>query len=149
MKLKLLLLLCSVCQVTVGLAADFSFGNLTFDVYSEDDKTCYVAGFISPINPNLEIPSVAVDGDTEYTVISIEDNSFRNCNELVSLSIPSSVTSIGRAAFIDCSNLSSIIFSDNLTDIGEDSFLGCVSLQSIKFPDSLVSIQKGAVAACS
>ena len=39
----------------------------------------------------------------------IEESAFEDCNNLMSISIPSNVTSIGDRAFFDCSNLKSVV----------------------------------------
>ena len=60
-------------------------------------------------------------------VTSIDDLAFNRSN-IVSITIPDSVTSIGESAFGDCSSLTSITIPDSVTSIGESAFYGCVSL---------------------
>ncbi|MBP5342879.1 DnaJ domain-containing protein [bacterium] len=45
-----------------------------------------------------------------YNVSSISDNAFRRCSNLTSISLPSTITSIGRYAFYGCSKLGTIYF---------------------------------------
>ncbi|MDY4412544.1 MAG: leucine-rich repeat domain-containing protein, partial [Eubacteriales bacterium] len=49
------------------------------------------------------------------------------------LTIPDSVTSIGKYAFYNCSGLTSITIPDSVTSIGNSAFSGCTSLTYIKF----------------
>ena len=56
---------------------------------------------------------------------------FQSCRNLESITIPQSVTSIGKATFRGCGSLSSIVIPESLTSIGEYSFVNCSSLKSI------------------
>jgi hypothetical protein len=51
------------------------------------------------------------------------------CGSLVGITIPDSVTSIGRYAFIDCSNLAAVTILDSVTSIGDYAFSGCTNLK--------------------
>ena len=60
---------------------------------------------------------------------------FDSCKSLESITIPDSVTEIGRWAFCGCSSLKSITIPDSVTEIGSHAFDGCSSLKSITIPD--------------
>ena len=49
---------------------------------------------------------------------------FYDCHRLTSISIPDSVTSIGKEAFSNCSSPTSISIPDSVTSIGEEAFSG-------------------------
>lgn len=53
-------------------------------------------------NGNVAIPSSFRDGGKTYRVISIGDRAFQLCFDLTSITIPTSVTSIGNHAFSYC-----------------------------------------------
>ena len=74
---------------------------------------------------------------------------FYGCDNLTSITIPNSVTSIGDFAFYDCTKLTSITIPDSVTSIGEEAFRWCRSLTSITIPDSVTSIGEGAFWSCS
>ena len=59
------------------------------------------------------------------------------------ISIPNSVTSIGKGAFYDCTSLESITIPGNVTSIGDDAFDNCTALQSITFEPSANDPQTG------
>ena len=63
----------------------------------------------------------------------IQYGSFRNCSNLTSITIPNSVTSIGRYAFYQCSNLTSITIPNSVTSIGQYAFYNCSNLTSVYY----------------
>ena len=84
-----------------------------------------------------------------YTVTGIGKNAFSTDYGLKSITIPSSVTSIGDSAFYECCDLNSVTFKDNsqLLSIGPKAFQDS-ELQSITIPDSVTSIGEFAFSAC-
>ena len=83
-------------------------------------------------------------------VTSIGNYAFQYCSGLISVVIPNSVVSIGRYAFDDCSSLETVTFGENsqLTSIGDSAFSYCSSLTSITIPDSVTSIGEDAFEYC-
>ena len=69
----------------------------------------------------------------------ILDSAFSGCSGLTSITIPSSVTSIGGAAFSDCSGLKSVEIPESVTSIGENAFFNS-GLTSVTIPNSMTSI---------
>lgn len=80
----------------------------------------------------------------ESEVTSIGDYAFTCCNELANISIPNTVTSIGRCAFGSeigsCTSLTSVEISEGVTYIGDEAFEGCENLKSVTIPSSVISI---------
>lgn len=66
------------------------------------------------------------------SVTSIGKKAFRGCTGLISIAIPDSVTSIGDSAFWDCSGLTSVIIGNGVTSIGNVAFFGCNKLKIIR-----------------
>ena len=66
-----------------------------------------------------------------------------------SITIPSSVTSIGSGAFQDCTALTSVTIPSGVTSIGSLAFNGCTALTSITIPSSVTSIVSGAFQGCT
>ena len=58
---------------------------------------------------------------------------FYGCSSLTSVTIPSSVTSIGSSAFYNCDSLASVTIPDSVTSIGGYAFYFCSRLTSIIF----------------
>ena len=83
------------------------------------------------------------------SVTSIGWSAFSGCSGLTSLTIPSSVTSIGGYAFSGCSGLTSLTILSGVTEIGNDAFSGCSGLTSLALPSSVTSIGESAFKGCS
>lgn len=73
---------------------------------------------------------------------------FYDCDNLTSVTIPGSVTSIGRKAFSGCSSLTSVTIPDSVTNIGYEAFHGCTSLISVTIPDSVTLLGDNAFSYC-
>ena len=73
------------------------------------------------------------------SVTSIGEFAFRYCSGLTSLTIPSGVTSIGMSAFEYCSSLTSLTLPSSVNEIGIYAFHGCSGLTSLTLPSSVTS----------
>ena len=83
------------------------------------------------------------------SVTSIGGGAFEGCSGLTCLTIPSGVTSIGDYAFRGCSGLTSLTIPSSVTSIGSEAFYGCSGLTSLTIPSSVTSIGKWAFKGCS
>ena len=68
------------------------------------------------------------------------DYAFYGCSGLTSLTLPSSVTSIGRGAFHGCWKLTSLTIPSGVTSIGYYAFRGCSGLTLWKIQNCDTSI---------
>lgn len=67
-------------------------------------------------------------GDTRTPLTTIEVQSFKDCDNLLTLGVGGNVSSIKNQAFADCSNLETAVISDSVTSIADDAFDGCDKL---------------------
>ena len=95
----------------------------------------YTLGFF-----HLNIPS------NSTTISSL---AFKNCQNLLSVTITESVTHIGDRAFQDCTSLAKVTLGESVTHIGRSAFQGCTSLASIIFGASVTHIAQGAFQGCT
>jgi uncharacterized protein with FMN-binding domain len=68
---------------------------------------------------------------------------------LTTITLPSSITSIGEYAFGNCISLTSITIPSSITSIGAAAFFGCPALAPVTIPASVTSIGSSAFADCS
>ena len=73
---------------------------------------------------------------------------FGGCSSLSSLTLPSSLQSIENCAFEYCNSLTSLTLPSSLQSIGDSAFYGCESLSSLTLPSSLQSIGDRAFLGC-
>ena len=78
----------------------------------------------------------------------IGGDAFSDCERLISIKIPNSVTSIGYRAFSNCDSLTSVTIGNSVTSIGESAFDMCTSLTSVTIPNGVKSIGKQAFSFC-
>ena len=97
----------------------------------------------------IVIPESIVVNEETYTVKEIQKEAFYGCSGLISVTIPSSVTSIGSSAFRGCGGLTSVSIPNSITSIGGKVFEGCSALTSVTIPSSVTSIGYSAFYGCS
>jgi len=116
-------------------------GGVYYDVY----KTYAV---ITGFGDNLPADCVIVKNTLNVPILRIEDKAFQNCETLKSLTMPDTITEIGRQAFEGCVNLESVTFSKSLLKMDVSAFRNCESLHEIDLPDYLTNIYSGAFRGC-
>ncbi|MDE6705726.1 MAG: leucine-rich repeat domain-containing protein [Treponemataceae bacterium] len=90
-----------------------------------------VKGYTGDVPADLIIP----DGVKE-----IDDEAFRDCTSLVSVSIPGSVKEIGDEAFRGCTSLKTVTIADGVKEINDGAFLDCTSLTNVTIGDGVKEI---------
>ena len=68
---------------------------------------------------------------------------------MTSVTIPSSVTSLGYGCFFNCYSLTSIIIPSSVTSLGISCFYGCSGLTSVTIPSSVTSLGNNCFCECS
>ena len=94
---------------------------------------------------NIVIPSHSPSGEK---VVQIKAYAFRGRNNIKSVQIPETVTTIGEGAFQDCFNLESVNLPKKITMIYSYTFLGCINLKEITIPSGVTYIGVEAFADC-
>ncbi|MBQ8827647.1 MAG: leucine-rich repeat protein [Clostridia bacterium] len=70
----------------------------------------------------------------------ITEKEFYDSTLPVTITIPSTVKTIGDSAFYYATNLKEINIEDGIKEIGEKAFYGCTSLTSVKLPSTLEKV---------
>lgn len=82
-------------------------------------------------------------------VTEIQDEAFKDCANIVSMTLPNTVEAIGESAFAGCSGLHTILLSENLKDLGVKAFKDCISLRSINIASKMVEIKESTFSNCN
>ncbi len=90
---------------------------------NSDKKTAEVVKGPNQYSGRVDIPDFISYGDLEYCVTSIGKGAFSGCYNPLSVTIPSSVKSIGQYAFFDSNGLESLVVDPENTTY--DSRNGC------------------------
>lgn len=122
------------------------------------------------LSQTSDFSSIEIDGveqpsvTTEYTFSStgehtvkytltnptnISDYAFGGCKNLISITIPNSVTSIGSQVFSNCISLTSITIPDSVTNLGYSAFAYCSGMTSCTIGNGVTSIGNTTFAYCS
>ena len=126
---------------------------LSTKVTDEDRAEAYTDEYGVKFSPDrkrlLKAPRDLVSYTIPSTVTAICDGAFYWCHRLSSLTIPNSVTTIGDRAFSRNSHLTSLTIPNSVTSIGDSAFESCSSLTSLTIPNSVTSIGNAAFWGCS
>ncbi len=129
-----------------GIATEAPWGALSINGYVDG----YLVYSDSTKTTLLGCSAVATSVTIPTTVTSIGEYAFENCSRLTTIDIPSnlSLTSIGEYTFYGCSSLTSVEIPSSVTTIGNSAFYGCHSLASVEIPTSVTSIGFAAFSDC-
>ena len=126
---------------------------LSTKVTDEDLAEAYIDEYGVKFSPDrkrlLKAPRDLVSYTIPSTVTAICDGAFYWCLRLSSLTIPNSVTTIGNRAFSRNCHLTSLTIPNSVTSIGDSAFESCSSLTSLTIPNSVTSIGNAAFWGCS
>ena len=132
-----------LCVVPLG-AMSVSAANVSQLSYTISGDEVTITGCDLNALGNLYIPET-IEG---YPVTGIDAKAFENCDKLLKVVIPDSVTYVGSSAFDHCDNLTSVVVGNGITTISSHMFLDCANLTSVVIPDSVTAIQSAAFVRC-
>lgn len=105
--------------------------------------------------PVTRVGECAFFGDDDIVSVTvpesitvIEDEAFSICDNLETVVLHSGVEMLGEGAFSHCKSLKSINLPENLEIINQNAFEWCLSLTSIEIPARVQYIREGTFAVC-
>lgn len=143
-----------------GIIYELDYDNRTVRVYEffNGGTVVTIPETIKIYNINFtvdEICASAFANHNNITSITIQGNKLTKIGEtafvgtsITSMTLPSSVTSIGYGAFISCNELKTVVLPDNLNRIESSLFSFCDKLESVKMPSKLAYIEHDAFSYC-
>ena len=128
-------------------AQAFFYNGLRFEITS--DETCKLTSTrtTTKYTGDIIVPEKAIYNEKEYTVTEIV-GAFIACDEVTSISLPETLTTIGPKAFEECTKLTALELPNSVTTIGRRAFYDCHALAEITLPESVTSIAESAFSYC-
>lgn len=124
-------------------------GSYTFSVNRNPSVKIYLPDSIKRIESYAFYGNNFTSITIPSSVTSIGANSFRDSQKLTYIEIPDSVNQIENWTFANCKNMSGIKIPNTLKSIGDFAFWGCSSLNRITIPYNVTSIGESAFYGCS
>ena len=101
-----------------------SLTDLTAEVVAKDDTYNSYSG-------EVVIPETVSYRNREFKVISIDAMTFSDCSELTSLTIPQTVTTVGKLALNGCTGLKSLIIADSNTGLVTNGSFNSLKVETL------------------
>ena len=130
---------------TSGLYYNITGNNTVEVTFSPELET---TGFNSYAG-DIEIPGIVNYEGVAYTVTVVDDNAFKNCNdELISVVVPNTVTTIGESAFSSCQYLRVVVLPNSVETIGKRAFADSWPLTTVRLPEGISVLSTGLFLNC-
>lgn len=126
---KLFMNLLFVMMVTHVFALTFNVDGITYS--SNSETTVEVTSQEEFYKGIVVIPSTVQHAGISYAVTAIGEEAFYYCDDLTSVTLPTSVTTIKMSAFAECSGLKSISIPSTVSMIENTVFANCERLRTI------------------
>lgn len=138
-------------EATAPTGQALCFTVLSGTAVSGAKRVSVAAADVSTCTGTLQIPGRVVDeNDQEYAVVSVATEGFRNCKQLVSVTIPDTIELLASDAFNTCIRLKNVEFKgSNLKTIDTQCFAGCRDLEVINIPGSVTKLGQQAFGLCA
>ena len=148
MKKKIFLVLAVVAMLTCIFALTASAVKIDGIDYSFSGTEATVTTGNQSCEGEIVIPGTVTYEGTTYTVTTIAGSAFKS-SAITSVTIPSTVTSVGGSAFQQCGSLTTAVFNGADTALSEKVFMICSALSSVSLPTNIVKIPNYAFFGCT
>ncbi len=140
----------SLASITIGdgvtSIGEYAFLSTAYynDSTNLENGALYIGNYLIDVKASIS-GSYEIKSGTKV----IADLAFYCCDDLTSVIIPDSVTSIGDSAFWYCKSLKAVTIPDSVASICEGAFKDCTNLASVTIGDSVESIGAYAFSRCN
>ena len=124
-------------------------------------KSAFAGCAMSYINMSNSVTNVGANAFQDCTMLEsvmlsnnnnfiiIDNETYRGCTSLTTITIPSNIKTIGSNVFDGCSSLYELQLGDWVTSIGNYAFKGCSKLTYLTIPPAVSSLGIGAFNGCN
>lgn len=156
----------------IATVNDFTQDGINYKVTGSDKKQVHIVGYESSVATDIELPLTVKYENKIYTLTGIDENAFKDCAKLASITFTDNINEIGAGAFsgctslktftlpknvtevadnllTGCTSLNTVTLHENVTTIGDYSFANCTKITEMKIPESVAQIGKGAFMGCN
>ncbi|MBR2324648.1 MAG: leucine-rich repeat protein [Clostridia bacterium] len=127
----------------------YTSDGLYYEVESESDLTCRLAGRGDCTDKEISVPRQAVIGGTSYLVCEVAEGAFEKDTALTHIQLPRSIVHIGARAFADCTALKSAALGAELSSVGAEAFSNATSLFALYLYPYIDSLGENALFGCA
>lgn len=99
--------------------------------YYIDNENVVISTYDGTETAEVTVPDTIED----KPVIEIKNNIFKDHSEIVSVTLPKTIYTIGESAFENCTSLVNVNLPTALDSVDSTAFKGCSSLTEINFPE--------------
>lgn len=132
----------ALCCFAFQLQAQNLINGINYNIINDGSavEVASLPGDVRYSQATIVIPATVEIGGVTYPVKKIGNNSLRNNNNLVSLTLPEGLEVIGNSSIAQCESLPSLVLPATVNSIEDWSFYGCFALQSINIPEGITAI---------
>lgn len=123
---------CALLLSALGLLSTVHAQDFT---YVTNDGAITITKYIGS-GRQVTIPDTLND----LPVTSIGSNAFANCQQLINITLPGSLTNIGPGAFSLCMALTSVSIPDGVVSVGDEAFSYCYDLTNVTVGKGVISL---------
>ena len=114
----------------------FESGGISYTINSDSTSVTVARGAYAGLT-NVNIPSSVSFEGKPYAVTGVADNAFSSCAGLKSISLPSSLKTIGGSAFNGCTSLTEFTIPSKVDSIGSYALAHCDALTKVTIGKAL------------
>lgn len=146
--LHLFVLSAALFLSNIASAVTIKWNNLMYNCYiNEEGKAVAQVLRSGGVTGDVTIVDKISYNNTEYTVTSMQEQTFYFNSDITSIVMPSTIKEIPDMAFYYCKNLKSIVWPDQLTSIGKQAFY-YTAIDSLFLPGKVETLSQKAFSTC-
>lgn len=145
MKRILLIISIILCSNIVLAQNTFTIGDITYKPTTGNEvkvRDCNSSA------TSIIIPEAVTNNGITYNVTCVGEDAFSWCTSLVSIELPSTITTIESFAFYYCTALNSLVIPNAVTSLGWEICYNCSALTSVTIGSGISELSDGTFSYC-